>query len=307
MNILVTGADGQLGQAIRSRINEIGNGEPHHYVGDKNYYLFANKNELDITDKNACINFVKEHSISIIINCAAYTNVDKAEDNKDLAYSINCQGAKNLAISCLTHGALLIHISTDYVFNETQPIALLSNHTMSPINIYGESKKSGELEIIGSGCKYLIFRTSWLYGGKGKSFLNTIYNLLTTRETINVINDQYGSPTNVHDFARFLVHIIEDYNSDNLYLNLTNIYHFSNKGITTWYSFANKIKEELIGGGIDIKCEIKSCTSEEYPQRAARPKYSILDCSNTEEDFNWKIDNWEISLKNNIKKFLIDA
>ena len=222
MNILVTGANGQLGEEIRRAVEKIGNGKPDHYAGEPNYYIFTGHKELDITNEGEVTDFVKKNSINVIVNCAAYTNVDKAQTDREAAYNVNAIGPLNLALAAKGVGAVLIHISTDYVFggkydSPLPPISQM-NQNFVPVEgekcYYGYSKMIGEHLIELSGCKYIIIRTSWVYSSHHKNFVETMYALRMAGRVAKVVNDQIGSPTSAKDLADFIVHIIENNNSD---------------------------------------------------------------------------------------------
>ena len=291
MNILVTGANGQLGRCIKDVIDTIGNGHADHYVGEPDYYIFAGHNDLDITDANAVDEFVKKNFINVIINCAAYTNVDKAQTDRDTAYDINAIGPLNLAFAAKSVGAVLIHISTDYVFGGEydSPLPPMSRNDENFVpakmdeNYYGYSKMIGEHLIEQSGCRYLIFRTSWLYSEYGKNFVKTMHNLHNEGKTPKVVCDQVGSPTYARDLAEFIVHIIKCNNADSRYLSKTGIYNFANKSIATWYDIAKRVC------GVE---GVVPCETKDFPTTVKRPKYSVLDVSKTEADFGFNIRYW---------------
>lgn len=294
MNILVTGANGQLGRCLQDKVKLNGNGMPDHSAFDKNYWLFANKEELDITNINDVEKYFHEHNICVVINCAAYTNVEKAENEIEIAEKINTQGAKNLALTCFKHGAILIHISTDYVFNGNINHSYVPTDKCNPLNVYGLTKRNGEIEIEKSGCQYIIFRTSWLYSKYGKNFVKTITEKLLNSENVLAVDDQIGSPTCANDLADFLYTIIETNNADNRYLFKTGIYHFANKGIATWYDIACRIQHFLNLGVVN------SCLSTDFPSKVKRPNFSAFSTKLTEETFNYMINHWINSLENNL-------
>ena len=314
MNILVTGANGQLAQCIKWIVDLNFNGKPDHYVGEKNYYIFKTKEELPIGDLAEVRKVIKEEFINVIINCAAYTDVNKAQEQRELAHLVNCIGAMNLAIAAKEVCAVLIHISTDYVFSD-------ENRFNTPIpphnftypedncgwtyfeanqddNYYGFSKLGGEDAIIRSGCKYIIIRTSWLYSWFGKNFVKTMYRKIMNKEDIKVVYDQVGSPTSAHELAMFIHHIIEENNSNTRYLSKTGIYNFVGNGVASWYDIVEQIRLYLIE---EHDCDlyedkITPCLSSEFPQPVIRPSYSVLDNSLTQERFNFKISHWVESL-----------
>lgn len=275
-NVLITGANGQLGSEIRA------------VESRKSNYFFTDVVELDITDKIAVENFVRKNKIQIIVNCAAYTNVDKAEDDAEFADVLNHIAVRNLAEVAAENGAVLIHISTDYVFGGTKNTPYTETELTSPLGVYGKTKLDGELEVQQSGVEYLILRTSWLYSRFGHNFVKTIQRLSREREELKVVFDQVGTPTNASDLADFIVFIIEN----NLCKNKKEIYHFSNEGVCSWYDFAKEIVR-LSGN----KCEVKPCLSDEFPTKVTRPAYSVLDKTKLRNDFNYKIPYWRESLE----------
>lgn len=302
MNILVTGAHGQLGEEIRRAVEKIGNGKPNHYVGEPNYYIFTgHKNldytkRLDITNEEEVTEFVKKNSINVIVNCAAYTDVDKAQTDREVAYNVNALGPMYLALAAKEVGAVLIHISTDYVFggkydSPLPPISQM-NQNFVPVEgekcYYGYSKMIGEDLIEHSGCKYIIIRTSWVYSSHHRNFAKTMHAFSTTNRPAKVVNDQTGSPTSAKDLADFIVHIIEDNNADTRYLSKQGIYNFANVGETTWYDLARCVftRKELV----------TPCSSEEFPTPVERPRYSVLDTTLTEKTFDYEIPKWRASL-----------
>ena len=298
MNILVTGANGQLGEEIRRIVeDEIGNGKPDHYIGEKNYYIFTGHNELDITDEYATEKFIRDNFINVIVNCAAYTNVDKAQTDRDAAYNVNAIGAMNLALAAKSVGAVLIHISTDYVFGGKYdtPIPPLSQDAPEFIpvdrekNFYGYSKLIGEHLIQTAGCKYIILRTAWVYSSHHKNFVTTMHRLHKAGTHPKVVNDQIGSPTAAFHLAKFIVHIIEDNDADNRYLSKQGIYNFAGNGTASWYDIARQV----FGKDADW---VEPCGSSEFPTPVERPKYSVLDVSLTEETFDYGIPRWTSSL-----------
>jgi len=275
--ILVTGSNGQLGNEIRKRAT----------LGvDK--YIFTDVEELDITDMAAIRKTVTENKVNVIVNCAAYTNVDKAESDESTANLINNKAVEYLAVAAAENRATLIHISTDYVFggNETN-IPLTENDTVNPLGVYGKTKLAGEEAVKKAGCKYMIFRTAWLYSEFGKNFVKTMRRLTESKDRINVVFDQVGTPTYAGDLAELICRIIEED-----LLNRTGTYHFSNEGAVSWYDFA---KEICSLSGND--CDIQPCHSDEFPSAVKRPNYSVLDKTLVKETFGIKIPYWKDSLK----------
>ena len=298
MNILVTGANGQLGQSIKDEIAK---------QNAANNYLFTDIREesscggilpLDITDITSIREFIEQNKIEIIINCAAYTNVDKAEDEPDICFAINTIGVKNLATISKELNLLLVHISTDYIFDGTAETPYNEKQAPSPLGVYGKTKFLAEIAIIESGCRHLIFRTAWLYSIYGKNFVKTIKRLIKERENIKVVDDQIGTPTNSADLASAIVTIIER----ELYRE-SGVYNYTNMGYCSWFNFATKILELCrMQNPLEVNCTIEPCTSAEYNSKAKRPKYSILDKSKFINHFKIEIPHWSNSLIRDFNK-----
>lgn len=283
ITILVTGGDGQLGSALR-----LASAESHHR------YIFTDIKELDITSAEAVGELFSREKIDIVVNCAAYTAVDLAEEQKDTADKINHKAAALLAEVCAQHNATLIHISTDYIFSGDSRRAYTEDDTPAPLNAYGRTKLSGERAVTKSGCKSIILRTSWLYSEFGKNFVKTMRNLTATHKEIKVVADQFGTPTYAGDLAEAIVQIIENKKYDKC-----GVYNYSNLGECSWYDFAMEIARE---SGND-NCKITPCTTADYPTKAMRPRYSVLDKSKFVATFGIKIPAWQESLAECIKKF----
>lgn len=282
MHILVTGANGQLGREIQQATK-----------GSKLTYHFATSSELNICDTDAVATYCREHCIGIIINCAAYTNVDGAEKEVNLAEEVNHNAVNGLAKIALNQDITLIHISTDYVFGGTKNRPIYEEDFTEPLGVYGATKRRGEEAILESGCRYLIFRTAWLYSSVGKNFFNTMLHLTATKKDIKVVFDQVGTPTYAADLAEFLVHIIDH----NTYKENNGIYHYTNEGVCSWYDFAWAINE-LSGH----RCEVKPCYSSEFPSVVTRPAYSVLDKTKIKNTFKITIPYWRESLVKCINK-----
>jgi len=276
-NILVTGSNGQLGSEIRVLSSD-----------SKNRYFFTDIAELDITNIQAIDKFVAENNIHLVINCAAYTNVDKAEDDVETANKINNEAAANLAKVSKNHGLTLIHISTDYVFDGTKNTPYTENDVTSPLGVYGQTKLAGEQAVLNSGCHYLIIRTSWLYSSFGNNFVKTMRKLTTEKETLKVVFDQAGTPTYAADLAAAIVYIIENEKQN----GNEGIYHFSDEGVCSWYDFAIEIRNQF--GNV---CDIQPCHSDEFPAKVKRPNFSVLDKTKIKETFNLQIPYWKDSLE----------
>ncbi|MEZ3558486.1 MAG: dTDP-4-dehydrorhamnose reductase [Duncaniella sp.] len=283
MNILVTGANGQLGTALRnSSANSV----------DK--YIFTDVTELDITDAEAVKKAVMDNGIDVIVNCAAYTNVDKAEDDAQFAELLNATAVRNLAEAVKLNDGTLIHVSTDYVFGkEPYNVPCREDQTGTPTGVYGLTKLHGEQEIKKSGVKALIFRTAWLYSEYGRNFVKTMLNLTSTKPELKVVFDQTGTPTYAQDLADAIFHIIEN----RMINGNEGIYHYSNEGVCSWFDFT-KIIAELAG---NTQCDIQPCHSSEFPSKVVRPSYSVLDKTKFKETFGIKVPYWTDSLKKCIK------
>ena len=283
MNILVTGANGQLGNEMRVVSK-----------GSSDRYIFTDVEELDITNRDAVANFVKENDIKVVVNCAGYTNVEKAEDEENLAELINAQAVEYLALACRENHATLIHISTDYVFGGNEGnTPRKENEPVNPTGAYGRTKLHGEQAIWKVECNYLIIRTAWLYSEFGNNFVKTMRKLTSERDKLNVVFDQIGTPTYAFDLANVIFKIIEERRYD----ELTGIYHFSNEGVISWYDFAKEICE-LSGNS----CDIQPCHSDEFPSKVKRPSYSVLDKTKIKNSLNITIPHWKESLKKCISK-----
>ncbi len=275
MNILVTGCNGQLG----TELQKIANAE--------HQWFFTDVDTLDICDKTAVERCFADNNIDACINCAAYTAVDKAEDEPELAERINAYAPKVLAETCLKHNALLVHISTDYVFGGDAHEPYKVNAPINPQSVYGKTKADGEKHIIESGCNYMIVRTAWLYSSFGKNFVKTMLMLGDTKYEINVVADQKGCPTWAHDLAVALVALLNRNGKDEVH----ETFHFTNEGQITWFDFATAIME--IGGKT---CKVNPITTDQYPTKAKRPAYSVLDLSKIKEYAGIEIPDWRDSL-----------
>ena len=287
MNILVTGANGQLGNEMRIVSRQSADRYVFTDVAD---FPGNDTVHLDITDMEAVREVVSEYDIDIIVNCAAYTNVDKAEADIDACRLLNAKAPENLAVAIREKGGLLIHISTDYVFGGVVYDAPLNEDTpTSPTGVYGLTKLEGEEMIRRSGCRHIIIRTSWLYSEFGRNFVKTMLALTSSKPSLKVVNDQTGTPTYALDLASAIFDIIENRKAE----DREGIYHYSNEGVCTWYEFARTIAEYA---GND-ECEISPCTSEEYPSPVRRPSYSVLDKTRIKNAFGMSVPLWTDSLK----------
>ena len=278
LNILITGANGQLGSSLR----QLGSVSP-------NNYLATDVAELDITDAGAVLQTVKEQRIDVIVNCAAYTNVEKAEEDEPTADLLNHKAAAYLAAAAKETGATLIHVSTDYVFDGTGHTPYTEDMATSPLGAYGRTKLAGEEAVKASGCRYLILRTAWLYSEYGNNFLKTMLRLTSERETLRVVFDQVGTPTYAGDLALAIFSLIEA----GRYAGNEGVYHFTDEGVCSWYDFTKKIAE-LAG---HTACDIRPCHSNEFPSPVKRPAYSVLDKTKVKETFGINIPYWTDSLR----------
>ena len=283
MNILVTGANGQLGNEIQLISKN-----------SKDNYIFTDVcdgyRKLDITNIDDIRKAVAENSIECIINCAAWTNVDSAETAGEIVETLNAKAPENLAIAMKEVGGLVVHVSTDYVFGgDPYNVPCKEDQKGTPTGVYGFTKLHGEQNIQNSGAKYIIIRTSWLYSEYGKNFVKTMMNLTSTKPTLKVVFDQCGTPTYAGDLAAVIFDIVEN----RKYEGNDGIYHFSNEGVCSWYDFTKKIAE--IAG--NTECDIQPCHSDEFPSAVKRPSYSVLDKTKLKETFGIKIPYWTDSLK----------
>ena len=290
MNILVTGANGQLGNEIQIVSKQ-----------STNHYIFTDVcdgyTHLDITDIEAIRAMVKANDIKCIINCAAWTNVDKAETAGDIVETLNATAPENLARAMKEVDGLLIHISTDYVFGgDPYNTPCREDQKGTPTGVYGLAKLHGEQKIAATGVEHIIIRTAWLYSEFGHNFVKTMLNLTATKPQLKVVFDQCGTPTYAKDLANVIFDIIEN----GKYKGNTGIYHFSNEGVCSWYDFTKKIAE--IAG--NTQCDIEPCHSDEFPSPVKRPSYSVLDKTKIKESFGIKIPYWTDSLKECMKGLL---
>lgn len=271
MKLLITGAYGQLGNEMRVALERY----PHLES------IFTDVDTLDITDKNAVDAFVALHQPNVLINCAAYTAVDKAEDDLALCYKINCDAVRNLGEVAQAHGIRVIHVSTDYVFDGTGHIPYTEDMAVSPTNVYGKSKLAGERELRKACPGAIIIRTSWLYSGFGNNFVKTMLKLGSERSQLKVIFDQIGTPTYAADLADAMLQII---NSGKF---VPGIYHFSNEGVCSWYDFTKMIFKLA-----NVECEVLPIESKDYAVRTPRPHYSVLNKSKFKSTYNQTIPYW---------------
>lgn len=280
-NVLVTGSNGQLGSELRRTTTNI----------EGNFkFFFTDVDTLDICNIEAVDNYVRDYRINYIINCAAYTAVDKAEDDSELCYKINRNAPINLGVIAENNNAKVIHVSTDYVFDGEGTRPYLETDEVNPKSIYGRSKLQGETGLLQACPDSIVIRTAWLYSIYGNNFVKTMIKLGKERDTLNVVSDQTGSPTNAADLANTILDILQ-YSVNNDFKS--GIYHYTNEGITTWYDFTVAIHKYA---GITT-CQVNPITTDQYPTKAARPKYSVLDKSKIKSAFGLSIPAWEDSLK----------
>ena len=284
--VLVTGANGQLGNEMRIIAKE-----------REEKFLFTDVCEqdgvetlfLDITDIEAVRRIVKEQNIGVIVNCAAYTNVDGAETDPSLAEELNAAAPENLAKAMKEAGGLLVHISTDYVFGkEPYNIPCREDQQGTPTGVYGLTKLQGEQRVMATGCNYVIIRTAWLYSEFGKNFCRTMMNLTASRQELKVVFDQAGTPTYAMDLAKAIITVISKFDGSQ-----TGIYHYSNEGVCSWYDFAKMIAQ--YNG--TTECDVQPCHSDEFPSTVKRPSYSVLDKTKIKSVFGVEVPYWTDSLK----------
>ena len=286
MNILVTGSNGQLGSEIKDVVTN---------YKDFNFF-FRDLPELNICNADALNTFILNKNINAVINCAAYTAVDKAEEDVVIVEQVNAKGVLNLVNALEKVDGKLIHISTDYVFDGNNLLPYKELDPVSPIGVYGKTKRAGELAVINSDIDSIVIRTSWLYSAYGNNFLKTMLKLGHDRDELGVIFDQVGTPTNASDLAKTCLDILSDKSSENISAN-GKIYHYSNEGVASWYDFATAIMEL---GSLD--CKVRPIETKDYPTPAKRPHYSVLNKTKIKTDFNIEIPYWRDSLEKCIEK-----
>lgn len=274
--VLVTGGNGQLASCIRD-------------IDSTSYdyrFLYVDLPEFDITDKEKVIGFFNENDISYCINCAAYTAVDKAESEKDLAYAVNVVGAKNLAEACREFNAVMIQISTDFVFDGKQGSIYSETGVTNPLGVYGLTKLQGEKMVSETVEQHFILRTSWLYSEHGHNFVRTMLRLGAERDMLNVVSDQIGTPTYAGDLAKLILQLITEEKKD------YGTYHFSNEGVASWYDFTKAIFELA-----EVDCKVLPIKTEAYPTPAKRPAFSVMDKSKIKSTLHIEIPYWRESLR----------
>ena len=286
MRVLITGSNGQLGSEIKELAANY----------KKIDFVFKDLPDLDICNFNLLQSFIIDNKINAVINCAANTAVDKAEEDEIIAKKVNLEGVLNLVNALQTVNGKLIHISTDYVFDGDHFLPYKETDPVSPIGVYGETKRAGELAVINSDIDSIVIRTSWLYSSYGNNFVKTMLRLGNEKENLGVIYDQVGTPTYARDLAKTCLDILCGDSSVEISKN-GNLYHYSNEGVASWYDFAISIME--LGGK---NCKVKPIQTEDYPTLAKRPQYSVLNKSKIKTDFKIEIPYWRDSLKDCIEK-----
>lgn len=293
MNILITGANGQLGNEMRL----VSKASSHTFVfTDVVEAEGVETTLLDITDLEAVRSIVRERDVQCIVNCAAYTNVDKAESDEAFCRVLNADAPRNLAQAMKEAGGLLVHVSTDYVFGgDPYNTPCKEDQKGTPTGVYGRTKLEGEQHILATGCDYVILRTAWLYSEFGRNFVKTMLNLTATKPQLKVVFDQAGTPTYAYDLAQAIHTVLEDYVQEQPQQGYSKngIYHFSNEGVCSWYDFT-KVIAALSG---HTECDIQPCHSHEFPSPVIRPAYSVLDKTKIKETFGIRIPYWMDSLK----------
>ena len=286
MKVLITGSNGQLGSEIKELASDYENLE----------CIFRDLPELDICDIKALTTCIVDENINAVINCAAYTAVDKAEENPVIVQQVNAKGVLNLADALKKVDGKLIHISTDYVFDGNYSQPYKESDPVSPIGVYGETKRAGELAVLNSSIDSIVIRTSWLYSVYGNNFVKTMLRLGNEKKSIQVVSDQKGTPTFAKDLAKTCLDILSNAGSTNI-SKKGSLYHYSNEGVASWYDFARAIMEIS-----NIDCKVIPIETKDYPTQAIRPLYSVLDKSKITSDFKVTIPHWRDSLANCLKK-----
>lgn len=289
IKILITGANGQLGNEIRRLV-------PFYTQFD---FVFTDVEDLDITKPDAIEAFLKGQNFNYLINCAAYTAVDKAEEDTELAYLINRDAVKYLALASKKHNMAMVHVSTDYVFDGTNHVPYKESDPTKPNSAYGRTKEAGEKEFLASGVDGIIIRTSWLYSSFGNNFVKTMLRLGDERDELRVIFDQIGTPTYAVDLAKAILDILAQADTDGSKLKPA-IYHYSNEGVCSWYDFA---KEIIVTAGLN--CKVSAIETKDYPLPANRPFYSVLNKASIKETFSIEIPHWKDSLINCLKELKV--
>lgn len=285
LKVLITGAQGQVGKELTQIANKKGFD-----------VIAAGRAELDITQTQNVEDYITQYQPDIVINAAAFTAVDKAESERDLAFAINRDGAKNIASACKKQNIPLLHISTDYVFDGTKSKSYSEDDSISPLGVYGESKWQGEEAIRKNLSDYLILRVAWVFGAQGNNFVKTMLRLGNDRDELNVVADQFGGPSPAKNIAQTLINLVEQYQKNNTLAWGT--YHYCGNSKTTWYDFAKEIFKQAFESGLLIKqIKVNPITTAEYPTAAKRPGNSMLDCSKLKKTFGIEMPEWKEALK----------
>ncbi len=285
--ILVTGSNGQLG----SELQELASQFPDHQ------FLFTNSESLDICDEETVKAFFAQHQIDYCINCAAYTAVDKAESNNEAAYAVNVNGAQYLAQACAKQNAVLLHLSTDYVYHNNQNTPFKEEDTVNPQGVYAATKLLGEQAAQMANPLTVVIRTSWVYSSYGNNFVKTMLRLGAERDALSVVYDQIGTPTYAKDIAQALLKVINTFQVTESPAKLCGVYHFSNEGVTSWYDFAHAIFEEA-----NLACALTAIESVAYPTPAKRPPFSLLHKGKIKSVFDVKVRHWREALRDCLKR-----
>lgn len=282
-NILITGANGQLGNCLRDLAHN----------DSRNSFCYTDVDELDITSLDQVEDYVSKHGIEVIINAAGYTAVDKAETDVERCFLINRDATRNLALVTKKYGIFLVHISTDYVFDGTSSVPYKPDDPINPQSVYGKSKAAGEEAVRETGCNAVIIRTSWLYSEYGGNFVKTMLRLGRERDEIRVVDDQFGGPTYAGDLAQFIMEVVRQRN----FIEGLKIYHFANQGVISWNEFAHQIMRNA-----SLSCKVLPVSTAEYGAAAPRPASSVFDLSSVNQDFGFEIPQWYESLKKCMQK-----
>lgn len=291
MKILITGANGQLGECLQDRLEQT------------DYEVIAmNRRSLDVTDAAQISNLFKFYNPDIVINAAAYTAVDLAESEQSIAFSINEFGSRNLALACREKNIPLMHISTDYVFDGTASTPYHEENVPNPQSVYGKSKLAGEIAIKESQATYCIVRTAWVFSEYGNNFLKTMLRLASDRDEINIVSDQYGAPTYAGDLAEALIVLIPSVIKPNFE---SHVLHYNGDESCNWFEFASEIFRHAKSlGVVDKELKLNPITAKKYPTAAARPVYSVLDCARIKQQYNVEASNWETAIPIVIQKII---
>jgi len=292
-NILVTGANGQVGSELKALAS--------HYSDFS--FDFVDKDELDITNEEAVLSYFENKKFDYCLSCAAYTAVDKAEEEKNMAMLVNTVGAKNLAFAAEKTGGRLIHLSTDYVYHNNQNTPFVETDETNPQGVYAESKLAGDRTVLNINSKNLVIRTSWVYSTFGNNFVKTMLRLGTDRDKLTVIFDQIGTPTYAYDLAKAMLNILVKIENNSVSTeDIGGIYHYSNEGVTSWYDFATAIFRIE-----NIDCKVTPIETKDYPTAAKRPHFSLLNKAKIKKEFDLEIPHWEASLAECLKALRVNS